>query len=498
MEFDEEVPAQIVHVGPAQAPEGFIATPALQDALVRLVGLMENVAHASIFPMASAPVVASQAGDGPTTSSEGLLRLDKFAKIFQVHFSGIPFEDPQEYLDRCHEVLRNMGIVETTVVDFIVFQMMGSAKSWWKDFVLTKPAGLSALTWDRFSLIFIEKFLPVTVTEDYHMYFEHLRYGSMSVTQYENLFVDLARHDTLLVPTEREALGASPLTQLARGRGQTARGGGHTFRDGGQIARGGGQPARARPRDIVHSGEAQPRCYTFPTRPEAWSSGVVITCDVSVCSRDVAVLFDPASTYSYVSSYFTSYLVIPCDSLSAFVHVSTHIGDVIIVDHVYHLCVVTIGSLETRVDLLLLDMIQIDLRSGYHQLRIRASDVPKIVLPTRYGHYEFPVMSFRPTNSPATIMGLMNRVFKTNLDSFVIVFIDDILIYSHNREEHQQHLRIVLQTLSDSQLYSKVSKCKFWLDSGAFLGNIVSIEGIQVDPKKNEAVQKWPRATSAT
>ncbi|XP_019251115.1 PREDICTED: uncharacterized protein LOC109230033 [Nicotiana attenuata] len=114
---------------------------------------------------------------------------------------------------------------------------------------------------------------------------------------------------------------------------------------------------------------------------------------------------------------------------------------------------------------------KIDLRSGYHQLRIRASDVPKTAFRTRYGHYEFLVMSFGLTNAPAAFMDLMNRVFRPYLDSFTIVFIDDILIYSRSREEHEQHLRVVLQTLRDSQLYAKFSKCEFWLSSVAFLGH---------------------------
>ena len=129
------------------------------------------------------------------------------------------------------------------------------------------------------------------------------------------------------------------------------------------------------------------------------------------------------------------------------------------------------------------------MRSGYHQLRIRASDVPKTTFRTRYGHYEFLVMSFGLTNALTTFMDLMNRVFRPYLDSFVIVFIDDILIYSRSQEEHEQHLRVVLQTLKDSQLYAKFSKCEFWLSSVAFLGHVVSVEGIQVDLKKIEAVK---------
>ncbi|XP_019257775.1 PREDICTED: uncharacterized protein LOC109235991 [Nicotiana attenuata] len=104
---------------------------------------------------------------------------------------------------------------------------------------------------------------------------------------------------------------------------------------------------------------------------------------------------------------------------------------------------------------------KIDLRSGYHQLRIRDSDVQKTAFRTRYGHYEFLVMSFGLTNDPAAFMDLMNRVFRPYIDSFVIVFIDDILIYSRSLGEHEQHLRVVLQTLREQKLYAKFSKCEF-------------------------------------
>ncbi|KAH0685720.1 hypothetical protein KY290_017248 [Solanum tuberosum] len=136
---------------------------------------------------------------------------------------------------------------------------------------------------------------------------------------------------------------------------------------------------------------------------------------------------------------------------------------------------------------------KIDLRSGCHQLRVRGVDVPKIVFRTRYGHFEFLVMSFGLTNAPATLMDLMNRVCRNFLDSFVIVFIDYILIYPKSEDDHMNHLRIVLQALKDHQLYANFSKCKFWLRSVPFLGHIVSSESIEVDPKKIDAVKSWPR-----
>ena len=121
-------------------------------------------------------------------------------------------------------------------------------------------------------------------------------------------------------------------------------------------------------------------------------------------------------------------------------------------------------------------------------MRIRSGDESKIAFRMRYGHYEFLVMSFGLTNTPETFMDLINRVFRPFLNRFVIVFIDDILVYSRSEEEHALHLRLVLQTLREHQLYAKFSKCEFWLDQVAFLGHIVSRDGIQVDPKKIEAI----------
>ena len=134
---------------------------------------------------------------------------------------------------------------------------------------------------------------------------------------------------------------------------------------------------------------------------------------------------------------------------------------------------------------------KIDLRSRYHQLKIKESDIPKSVFRTRYGHYEFLVMPFGLTNAPAALMDLMNRVFKAYLDKFMIVFIDDILIYSRNREEQAKHLRMVLRTLAKHRLYAKFYKCEFWLDSVQFLGHVISKYGLFIDPAKIEAVSMW-------
>nr|GFA62758.1 putative reverse transcriptase domain, aspartic peptidase domain protein [Tanacetum cinerariifolium] len=141
---------------------------------------------------------------------------------------------------------------------------------------------------------------------------------------------------------------------------------------------------------------------------------------------------------------------------------------------------------------------KIDLRSGYHQLRVKDQDISKTAFRTRYGHYEFLVMPFGLTNAPAVFMDLMNRIFHEYLDKFVIVFIDNILVYSKSKEDHEQHLRIVLEIPRQKKLYAKFSKCEFWLQQVAFLGHIVSADGVTMDPSKVEAITKWPRPTTVT
>nr|AAM12303.1 putative polyprotein [Oryza sativa Japonica Group] len=124
-------------------------------------------------------------------------------------------------------------------------------------------------------------------------------------------------------------------------------------------------------------------------------------------------------------------------------------------------------------------------------LKIRYEDIPKTAFSTRYGLYEFTVMSFGLTNAPAFFMNLMNKIFMEYLDQFVVVFIDDILIYSKNEEEHVEHLRLIMEKLRDHQLFAKFSKCEFWLDRVAFLGHVISSNGVEVDPSKVEAVLAW-------
>jgi hypothetical protein len=141
---------------------------------------------------------------------------------------------------------------------------------------------------------------------------------------------------------------------------------------------------------------------------------------------------------------------------------------------------------------------KIDLRSRNHQMKIRLYDIPKMAFSTRYGLYEFTVMSFGLTNAQAYLMNLMNKVFMEYLDRFVVVSIDDILIYSKSDSDHEEHLRLVLQKLRDNQLYAKYRKCEFRIDEVPFLGHIISNGGISVDPAKVMEIMAWSIPSTVT
>ncbi|GJY91728.1 putative reverse transcriptase domain-containing protein [Tanacetum coccineum] len=140
----------------------------------------------------------------------------------------------------------------------------------------------------------------------------------------------------------------------------------------------------------------------------------------------------------------------------------------------------------------------IDLRSGYHQLRVHEDDIPKMAFRTRYGYYKFQVMPFGLTNALTVFIDLMNHVSKPYLNKFVIIFIDDILIYSKSKEEHEEHLKLILELLKNEELYGKFSKCEFWLPKVKFLGRVIDSEGIHVDPAKIESLKDWASPKTPT
>ena len=141
---------------------------------------------------------------------------------------------------------------------------------------------------------------------------------------------------------------------------------------------------------------------------------------------------------------------------------------------------------------------KIDLASGYHQIPIEPNDVRKTAFRTRYGHYEFVVMTYGLTNVPAAFMKMMNGIFRDFLDEFVIIFIDDILVYSRSKEDHERHLRAVIERLREHKLFAKLSKCSFWQKSIGFLRHIVSDQGVSVDTEKILSIRAWPQPKNAT
>nr|GEY62244.1 putative reverse transcriptase domain-containing protein [Tanacetum cinerariifolium] len=255
----------------------------------------------------------------------------------------------------------------------------------------------------------------------------------------------------------------------------------------------------------------------------------VITGTFLLNNRYASVLFDTGADKSFVSTTFSTQINITPSTLGHCYDVDLADGRIIGLNTILRCCTlnllnhpfyinlmpVELGSFDAIIGMDWLAKYQavitcaekivrssvyfnIDLRLGYHQLRVREEDVPKTAFRTRYGHYEFQVMPFGLTNAPAVFIDLMNRVCKPYLDKFIIVFIDDILIYSKDEKEHEEHLKAILELLKREELYAKFSKCKFWIPKVQFLGHVIDSQGIHMVPAKIESIKDWASPKSPT
>ncbi|CAJ2646737.1 unnamed protein product [Trifolium pratense] len=221
-----------------------------------------------------------------------------------------------------------------------------------------------------------------------------------------------------------------------------------------------------------------------------------------IYNTPLIAIIDTGATHSFISVDCMKRLSIPVSEMSGRMEIETPANGSVTTRLVCRDCPLNKVTIKNkyplpRIDDLMDQLVgacvfsKIDLRSGYHQIRVKTEDIPKTAFRTRYGHYEYSVMPFGVTNAPGVFMEYMNRIFHSFLDKFVVVFIDDILVYSKSEEEHKEHLRIVLQVLKEKKLYAKLSKCEFWLKEVSFLGHVISSGGIAVDPAKVDAVLQW-------
>ncbi|GKD30639.1 putative reverse transcriptase domain-containing protein [Tanacetum coccineum] len=243
---------------------------------------------------------------------------------------------------------------------------------------------------------------------------------------------------------------------------------------------------------------------------EARQDPNIVTATFTLNNHFATTLFDSGADYSFVSTTFIPLLGLEPSDLGFRYEIEIASEQLVEIDKVIKGCKLEIEGHVFDIDLIpfghgSFDMIigshfssKIDLRSGYHQLRVHEDDIPKTAFRNRYGHFEFTVMPFGLTNAPGVFMDLMNRVCRPYIDKFMIVFIDDILIYSKTQKEHVEHLRLVLGLLKKEKLYAKFSKCEFWLREVQFLGHVINGNGIYVDPSKIEAVKNWKASRTPT
>nr|XP_027186625.1 uncharacterized protein LOC113784598 [Cicer arietinum] len=349
------------------------------------------------------------------------------------------------------------------------FMLTEEAEHWWDNARQRLENAGTAITWAIFKNMFLIKYFPEDIRNRKEMEFVKLEQGNMSVAEYAAKFKELSRYYPLYVG---EAGEKSKCIKFEMG---------------------------LRPEIKKQVGMQEIRDFSTlvnkSTGPISMAPYRMSPLELSELKKQLEELLDKQFIRPSVSPWGAPVLLVKKKDGSMRLCVDYCRLNKVTIKNKYP---------RPRIDDLM-DQLRgscvfskIDLRSGYHQIRVKPSDTPKTAFRTRYGHYEYLVMPFGVTNAPAVFMDYMNRIFHPYLDSFVVVFIDDILVYSKTKEEHGEHLRIVLKTLKEKQLFAKLSKCEFWLEEVSFLGHIISKGGIAVDPTKVESVLEWKAPKSVT
>ncbi|GJZ09265.1 reverse transcriptase domain-containing protein [Tanacetum coccineum] len=352
------------------------------------------------------------------------------------------------WFERTKSVFSRSNCIEDCKVKFATGTLTEEALSWWNSFA--QPIGIEEaykITWIEFKKLLIKKYCPRTEVQKMEDEFYHLIVKGNDLKTYVRRFQELATLCPTMVPDSEKMMEVfiGGLPRSIEGNVTSSKP--QTLEEAINIAQ-----------RLMDQGAI----LTFLNKPFK-----IDLMPIKLGSFDIAIGMDWLSKYHARIICDEKVIHIPIDGETLIIRGSS----------VYS---------------------KIDLRSGYHQLRVTDEDIPKTAFRTRYKHYEFQVMPFGLTNAPAVFMDLMNRVCKPYLDKFVIVFIDDILIYSRNKEEHANHLRIILELLKKEKLYAKFSKCDFWIHIVQFLGHLIDSQELHVDPTKIKAVKNLASPTTPT
>ncbi|XP_070005511.1 uncharacterized protein [Nicotiana sylvestris] len=433
----------------------------------------------------------------PVMPDDEQRHLERFSRLAPPPLSGAQGEDAQGFLDMCRRMLRTTGILETSGVSFTTFQFSGAAFTWWEAYERRRPVGSAPLSWQEFSTLFLEKWVPRSQREERRRQFEYFRQGDMIVSQYEVRFLELARYAPWMVPTDRERIRRFvdwliyPIRILmARERILS-----HTFEDAVDIAR------------DIEADRRQEREEREAKRPRgsgSFSGALSRSQFQQSRGRSYRPHQSARSEYRGASSGrgHQGFQQAPTQSARGEGHTArgrprwgggSGGGPA------------RFYAIPDRTDALALDAVITDL-SGMPPdqdidfvIDLVPGAKPISILPYRMAPADLKELKeqlqellekrfIQPTVSPWGALVL----FVKKKDGTMRMCID------YSQEEHARHLCVVLQRLREEKLYAKFSKCEFWLSSVAFLGHIVSSEGIQVDPRKIEAVQIWSRPSSAT